>query len=67
MSRDFADQASDLTEFLTGIALQNAKGAANRLRPTGYCHNCDEPLGGEPYFCDGDCRDDWEKRERNRK
>jgi len=35
--------------------------------PTGQCLNCDEPLEGTVMFCaGGECRDDWEKRQKNR-
>ena len=34
---------------------------------TGQCHNCDEELAGVTVlFCDADCRDDWQKRQKNR-
>lgn len=33
--------------------------------PCGYCHNCSERVTGNQRWCDEDCRDDWEKRERN--
>ena len=35
---------------------------------TGQCHNCDEDLDGRTaLFCPGgECRDDWEKRQKNR-
>ena len=37
------------------------------LPPTGHCHNCDDDLqAGRLLFCDPDCRDDWEKRQKNR-
>lgn len=33
----------------------------------GQCQNCDEPLTGSVMFCPGgECRDDWEKRQKNR-
>ncbi|HAM4192654.1 TPA: DUF2116 family Zn-ribbon domain-containing protein, partial [Escherichia coli] len=30
---------------------------------TGFCYNCGEPVK-TGLFCDGDCREDYEKRER---
>jgi len=33
------------------------------LKPKGLCYNCDEPIPG--IYCDADCREDHEKRERN--
>lgn len=31
--------------------------------PTGYCLNCDEPVGEGVRWCDADCRLDWSRRE----
>lgn len=36
------------------------------LPPTGSCHNCGEAVLSDSRFCDKDCRDDFEKREKNR-
>lgn len=36
------------------------------LQPTGSCHNCGEAVLADARFCDPDCRDDFEKREKNR-
>ncbi len=36
------------------------------LQPTGSCHNCGEAVLSDARFCDSDCRDDFEKREKNR-
>jgi hypothetical protein len=30
----------------------------------GYCHNCDAPVPDGSRFCDADCRDDFQKREK---
>lgn len=36
------------------------------LLPNSMCHNCGEAVLADAKFCDVDCRDDWEKREKNR-
>jgi hypothetical protein len=36
-----------------------------RLIPSGHCHNCHEQLGrAGQLFCDRECAQDFEKRER---
>lgn len=55
------DHASDTEIFLNEIALRNARVPEKRLRITGYCYNCDDPVKDQP-FCDADCRDDYEAR-----
>lgn len=36
------------------------------LRPKGRCHNCAETVAPTLLFCDKDCRDDFERIERNK-
>ena len=60
---DDADRAQDQIE----AELAHARSAAQtklKLLPMGQCHNCDEPLRGEKLFCDQECAEDFEKRER---
>lgn len=59
---DEADRAQEVEERQRAAAL-------TKRRPTlpicGYCHNCGTTLGTTGLlFCDEDCRDDYEKRER---
>lgn len=61
---DFADEAQVITDTHLEIALRNTREQAPQLRPHGMCHNCQEPLTDTVYFCDTDCRDDWEWREK---
>lgn len=49
-------------DFAIRAALQRIE--ANRLKPRGTCHNCDEPLQGDQLFCDADCSADHELRQR---
>ena len=60
MAGDFADNASDTTDFLKDIALQQR--APEGPRPRGYCLNCAELFTDTSRrFCNSDCRDDWER------
>ena len=33
---------------------------AHALKPTGFCHWCNEPVRGKLLFCDKDCMEDYE-------
>lgn len=57
---DIIDLANDRAEEILEDALKKAKREA--LVPTGRCHNCDETIQPGQRFCDTDCRDDWEYR-----
>lgn len=46
-------------------ALQ-AQAAKPVMQPCGSCYNCDVAVSGR-CFCDGDCRDDYERRTRAKK
>lgn len=64
MMADHADDASQATELFLRAALTQAQ----QSRPTlpgvaGYCRNCDQQVA-EGYFCDQDCRDDYQKLRR---
>lgn len=63
---DPGDQAKSIEQFDVELAIHKAKQPeATRLRRTGRCHNCNAP-GIEGVFCDDDCAEDYEKRERNK-
>ncbi|HAF2131138.1 TPA: hypothetical protein G9F27_005492 [Salmonella enterica] len=58
---DDADIASETEQLRTDAALS---GRERRTLPeTGHCYNCNEVISSG-LFCDADCRDDYEKRER---
>jgi len=57
---DEADRAQVAEEIARMAALKRRKAT---LLPVGRCHNCDEPIRSG-LFCDADCREDHEKRER---
>lgn len=57
--RDIADIANEQVEAFTRAALSHRKPV---LLPVGRCYNCDEKISG--VYCDADCRDDHELRQR---
>lgn len=58
---DEIDVAQERMEIEMQRAIDAAK-KSGRMPETGFCYNCKEPTA--KHFCDGDCRTDWEKRER---
>ncbi|HCM1955488.1 TPA: hypothetical protein N3A08_004644 [Salmonella enterica subsp. salamae serovar 9,46:z4,z24:z39:z42] len=61
---DEADMASENEQFNLFLTMAGRKYPT--LLPSGFCYNCGaEILRG--VFCDGDCREDYEKREWFRK
>jgi hypothetical protein len=63
MMADDADRAQEQIE----AELVHARSAAQtklKLLPIGRCYNCDEALRGRQLFCDQECAEDFEKRER---
>lgn len=53
---DEADKAQDEVDMIIANALKRLKPS---LKPTGYCHFCNEPAEG--LFCSTECRDDAER------
>lgn len=48
-----------------GLTHAQAQRIDRRLPRTGRCHNCADPITGMAQrFCDNDCFEDWEKRQR---
>lgn len=62
---DIIDQANDHIEREMKMRLEHRR--ASMLPATGECLNCGEHLDGERRFCDVDCRDDYDKRQRLKK
>lgn len=58
---DIFDEATIREEFHRDVSLRNARAQQDRLKPTGKCHWCDEPVDTARPFCDVDCRDDYEQ------
>ena len=61
MKMDDADRAEAQEEMARQAALE----VRRRVGPTytGFCLNCGEPLKRPYRWCDGDCREDWVRRE----
>ena len=59
---DIADEADGVIAGAIEQALSDARNAPP-LPATGQCHNCQVPLSAPYRFCDGFCREDWQKRE----
>lgn len=64
---DPSDHASELEQRERDILLaQHKERAKHALQPTGYCYNCEEPVE-KGLFCNSDCRDDFEFRQKMEK
>jgi hypothetical protein len=59
-----ADDADVTCELLLGIAINAARAPIKRLMPNGTCYNCQLGLSHTGAFCNANCRDDWQDRER---
>lgn len=61
---DVFDQATDREEKDREMCLKLRMNEGPK--PTGFCLNCgpDVPLADGQRWCDGDCRDDWQKRQK---
>lgn len=63
---DILDVASEYEEKQREMALARALANATKLTITGRCYNCEEEVG-QKLFCDVDCREDFEFRDRMQK
>ena len=61
---DIYDRATEREEQDRELALQQVRYSAKPL-PHGECNNCGASCAGA--FCDSDCREDWEQRDRMNK
>lgn len=63
---DIYDQATQQEEMMRELALKAVRDKASILQPTGACFNCKALLTdndtAKACFCDADCRDDWQLR-----
>lgn len=66
MDHDLDDEkAQEIAEAMIDHGLRAARQASQLPPATGRCFNCQEALDDpETRFCDTDCRDDWQKRQR---
>lgn len=58
---DIVDTANDYAQLMIENAIKNR--AVTEVKIYKLCRNCKEETNGNP-FCDDDCCDDFEKRER---
>lgn len=61
---DEADMAHDIETSRLARLLENRQ--RDVLPVIGMCHNCFDPLS-DGLFCDADCRDDYERREKQQR
>lgn len=59
MMADDADIAHEIEQFNMEVRLASRRRYC--LPVTEFCHNCHASVPGR-LFCDGDCREDYEKR-----
>lgn len=58
---DFGEKGEALTAMDLQLAMKHIN-TAREVEATGRCLNCDNALDDPTQrWCDGDCRDDWEK------
>lgn len=63
---DFADDASAQEEMERELSIAFHRKKTHGLLPIGSCHFCDSVIQPMLLFCDGDCRDDWEREQQAR-
>jgi len=59
---DLIDAAQDADARNREACIREVPYTHQRVQPTGYCYNCGDHT--HSLFCDADCRDDFEKRQR---
>lgn len=64
---DVFDQASDREMMDRDLAIASIRSKVNYLKPKGSCYFCDEPLSSRRKFCGPNCRDDFEREERQKR
>lgn len=62
---DEADLAQDHIEKTLALQIAQARAKAAQ-QPSGECLNCGEPLGEGRRYCNSECREDFEAREKGR-
>ena len=61
---DFADNASQQEELMREVALRRAANHAPDLPSVGVCYWCNEEVEPPRRFCNVECRDQFEIRQR---
>lgn len=63
---DEIDLANDVINTILAAQIEYARKPQETLRATGFCLFCGDPLTDqERRWCDADCRDDWERDNRD--
>jgi len=63
---DIIDKGCEREQQDRDLAIAAARSSiAQRILPMGCCYNCEAVIDAG-LFCDGDCRDDYERRVRRR-
>ena len=65
MSADILDEAQEINQALTDLAINEIRKAAhiNSSNPTGLCFWCNSEVGNDRRWCDSYCRVEWQKAE----
>ncbi|WP_290654443.1 DUF2116 family Zn-ribbon domain-containing protein [Idiomarina sp.] len=58
---DLVDNANDTAQYLSELAVADARSSRDWPEASGHCLNCGEPLNNKRRWCDKDCASDWEK------
>lgn len=58
---DDIDRAQEQEAYARNEALRVCS-CRPKLRPTGYCLNCGDPVAGLALCCNADCRQDYDRR-----
>lgn len=61
---DILDQTQQTEALFIDLALRQRTASAHSLPYIGQCYNCEAALPDGVRFCDCDCRNDYERRQR---
>lgn len=64
---DIIDHANDWVEHCAEIAQKDIRSRMPEAKHTGHCLFCEEVVDTPKRWCDGDCRDGWERERRRKK
>ena len=62
---DQCGQADKIIEMNLNVGIMTARNYKREVDPCGFCHNCHEFVDyPSQLFCDSECSEDYEKRNR---
>ncbi len=66
---DIYDQASaaEARDLALSLKAQKERAERDKLIPTCRCYFCEGDIPAGRLFCDGDCRDDFEREQKRRR